>query len=249
MAGELGLGLLGVGVGLGLRHGIDWDHIAAITDVTSAQPSRRRGFIMGTFYAVGHAMVVVTLGLVAIWAVAQLPSWVDRYMETLVGLTLVSLGIWVFYSLIRNPGQFRLKSRWMLLFAVIGSATRSIKARIGGGDYIKVTSTPNYYGAGASTGIGMIHGIGAETGSQVLILAAVAGATSALAGSALLLAFAVGLILSNSLITVLSTMGVLGSKTNRHLYIGLGVVIGTFSLAIGTLFLLQKGNVLPGFFT
>ncbi len=248
MAGELGLGLLGVGVGLGLRHGIDWDHIAAITDVTSAQPSRRRGFIMGTLYAMGHALVVVTLGLLAIWAVGQLPEWIDRYMETLVGLTLVSLGIWVFYSLIRNPTQFRLKSRWMLLFSAIGSATRWGRARIGGGAYTKVTTTPRYYGAGASTGIGMLHGIGAETGSQVLILAAVAGATSALAGSVLLLAFAVGLILSNSLITVLSTLGILGSQSNRHLYIGLGVVIGTFSLAIGTLFLMQKGNLLPGFF-
>ena len=33
---EIGIALLGTGLGLGLRHGIDWDHIAAISDVTSS---------------------------------------------------------------------------------------------------------------------------------------------------------------------------------------------------------------------
>jgi len=28
------LALIATGLGLGLRHGIDWDHIAAITDIT-----------------------------------------------------------------------------------------------------------------------------------------------------------------------------------------------------------------------
>ncbi len=30
------LSLAGLGIALGLRHGIDWDHLAAITDITSA---------------------------------------------------------------------------------------------------------------------------------------------------------------------------------------------------------------------
>jgi high-affinity nickel permease len=34
---DLGLlALAGLGVSLGLRHGIDWDHIAAITDITGS---------------------------------------------------------------------------------------------------------------------------------------------------------------------------------------------------------------------
>ena len=30
-----GIGVLATGLALGIRHGIDWDHIAAITDITS----------------------------------------------------------------------------------------------------------------------------------------------------------------------------------------------------------------------
>ena len=248
MAGEIGVGLVLTGLGLGLRHGIDWDHIAAITDVTSAQPSRLRGFAMGTLYAVGHASVVVALGLLAIWAAAQLPEWVDSYMETVVGITLVTLGLWVFWSLFRDPHHFMIRSRWMLLFAAVRSAYRWATRKLTGRPYDPDEPLPRAYGAATSTVIGMIHGIGAETGSQALLLAAAAGATSAASGSLLLVAFSVGLILSNSIITVASTVGILGAQTRRTAYLVIGVLIGSFSLVIGTIFLLQKGSILPGFF-
>lgn len=37
-----GLALIVLGFVLGLRHGIDWDHIAAITDITSRQSETRK---------------------------------------------------------------------------------------------------------------------------------------------------------------------------------------------------------------
>lgn len=248
MAGEIGLGLAAVGIGLGMRHGIDWDHIAAITDVTSAQPSRLRGIVMGTFYAVGHALMVVALGLLAIWAGAQLPDWIDAWMETVVGITLLTLGVWVFWSLIKNPDQFTLRSRWMLLFAAVRNLYRWTLQKVTGKSYEQDVSLPRAYGPGVSTIIGLVHGIGAETGSQALLLAAAAGATSVSSGSFLLLAFVIGLLISNSFITIASTMGILSAQVRRKAYIVLGVVIGSFSLAVGTIFLLQKGSILPGFF-
>ncbi|HYT77880.1 MAG TPA: hypothetical protein VEQ37_01190, partial [Actinomycetota bacterium] len=50
----------------GFRHGIDWDHIAAITDITSSQEERRQALVFGTLYALGHALVVFMLGMIAI---------------------------------------------------------------------------------------------------------------------------------------------------------------------------------------
>ena len=121
MPAEIGIALVATGVGLGLRHGIDWDHIAAISDVTGTQKSRIRAFVMGSLYALGHAAVVIVLGVLAIVLGARLPDWADGYMETLVGLTLVGLAIWIFWSLwqARNSGAkggLVLKSRWMLVF-------------------------------------------------------------------------------------------------------------------------------------
>lgn len=122
VTGELTLALLGFV--LGLRHGIHWDHIAAITDITSSVVTTeeatghmvaveadgtaaavsggrfgtrwhetRRGFVLATLYALGHACVVIVLGLLAIWAGTILPAWIDPLMKAVVGATLVLLGV------------------------------------------------------------------------------------------------------------------------------------------------------------
>ena len=68
------LALIGTGLGLGLRHGIDWDHIAAIADVTGTETSRGKAARLGTLYALGHASGVVALGLLALLVGSTLPA-------------------------------------------------------------------------------------------------------------------------------------------------------------------------------
>lgn len=246
---EKSLLLLALGVFvLGLRHGIDWDHIAAIMDITGAQPTRLRGFMMGTLYALGHAFVVVVLGLLALWIGMLLPEWVDTYLERVVGVTLVVLGAWIFWSLLHNPSQFRLRSRWMLVFAGVRALYRRAKALMRGQPAVEPVGggqPADAPGPLACWNIGMIHGIGAETGSQALLLASVAGVSAPGAGSVLLLAFTVGLVISNSFISLTSTLGFLTAQSRRRLYIVLGVVAGAFSLTLGILFLAGKGTLLP----
>src|SRR5881398_948216 len=98
----LGFGLVLTALGLGFAHGIDWDHLAAITDITSSQDERRESLLYGTLYALGHALVILMLGALAIVAGDSLPSGVDNVMERVVGVTLLVLGVYVFYSLIRH---------------------------------------------------------------------------------------------------------------------------------------------------
>src|SRR5438093_12836833 len=71
----------------GFRHGIDWDHIAAITDITSSQEERRQALLFGTLYALGHALVVFTLGMIAVVVGKKLPEGVDTAMTRVVGVT------------------------------------------------------------------------------------------------------------------------------------------------------------------
>ena len=245
------LGLIGTGLGLGLRHGIDWDHIAAITDVTGTQPQRAKAVRLGTLYAMGHASVVVALGLAALWAGSTLPESLDAVMEVFVGVTLISLGLWLAYSIWRNGVGYRLRSRWMLVFDGARQAAHWLDRKLTGRAHAHPHTPPTRaaYGVGTAYGIGMVHGVGAETGSQVLLFAAAAGASSNLSGSLLLFAFVAGLLVSNSLITVGSVMGFSGSRSSRIVYLGLGVVTAVFSLVVGTLFLLARGSVLPSILT
>ncbi len=272
-----GLGVLIAGFWFGVRHGIDWDHIAAITDITSSQDEQRRSLLFGTIYALGHALVVFVLGCAAILLGERLPAGVDTVMTRIVGATLVVLGVYVLVSLVRHGRDFRLRSRWMLIFSGVRRSVRWVK------DRRPVTSTvgaqaatdldaamwhhghhghPGHhhhhrpepddtfmnYGKPTAFGVGMIHGIGAETPTQVLIFLAAAGAGGRTAGIAVLIAFIIGLLASNSVITLGSAFGFLKASRNFTLYATVAVVTAVFSLLIGTLFLLGKGAVLPAFF-
>ena len=298
------VGVLVTGLLLGIRHGIDWDHIAAITDITSttaaagtaeaAHAEQHReisgqhhghggqtelrahdagpgaatlapatagvGAIgrwklseqgeairLGTLYAVGHGFVVIVLGIAAILFGALLPDWLDPIMGRIVGFTLVILGVWVLYSVYRYAlagDAFRLRSRWMLLFDGIRMGWRRLQARLHGHEHVEPLEMSSY-GTRTALGVGMIHGVGAETGSQAILIAAVGGASGAGLGVPMLFAFVVGLLISNFVIVVFSSVGFVTSQTRERIYVGIGAVAGVFSLAIGLVFITGQDAILP----
>jgi high-affinity nickel permease len=295
------IGLITTALALGVRHGFDWDHLAAITDVTSttataeaaeldhetvhvqAAPAehahrhggpdelathetrpdgsthphppapprfmteQRRALLLGSLYALGHAAVVAVLGTLALLFGAVLPDWVDQVMGPVVGATLLFLGIWVFVSLYqyaRHGREFRLRSRWMLVFDSIRYAWRRFQARLHGHEHVDPMEMSSY-GVRTAFGVGMIHGIGAETGTQVLLIAAIGGASSQGLGIPMMLAFIAGLLISNSIVVLITATGFIASRVRERLYVVIGVVAGTFSLVIGAIFLLGLETRLP----
>ncbi len=304
VATPAGIGVLVTGLALGIRHGIDWDHIAAITDITSTTaaagvaeaaheeqhravsghhhahggsveryahhagpgaatlaPALRGGpsgtarfgreqieaVQLGTLYALGHGAVVVALGIAALTFGAILPEWLDPIMGRVVGLTLVALGVWVLYSVYRyarGGESFRLRSRWMLVFDGIRYAWRRFGARLHGHEHVEPLEMSSY-GPKTAFGVGMIHGIGAETGTQVLLIAAVGGAASAGLGIPMLLAFVLGLLISNFAIVVLTSVGFVASQTKERIYVVVGLIAGVFSLVLGTIYLLAMDAIVP----
>jgi high-affinity nickel-transport protein len=286
----LSIGLVISAFFFGFRHGIDWDHIAAITDIAGSQDDRRTGMIFGTIYALGHALVVFLVGTAAIILGERLPTGVDAVMERIVGVTLIVLGVFVFVSLIRHGREFRLRSRWMLIFSGVRTGWRRVRGGSsepghdhanepvhvhGDGVAIAVAEDlpisawhhghhgrPGHhhhkhpeaddafmrYGRGSAFVVGMIHGIGAETPTQIVIFLTAAGAGGAVAGEAVLLAFIVGLLSSNALITLGTAAGFLKASENWTVYVTIAVITAMFSLIVGSLFLFGAGEILPSFF-
>ena len=258
------LGILTTGLVLGFRHGFDWDHIAAITDITSTtgaadaeadgerleEPPRTEtghAIGLGTLYALGHAAVVLALGLLAIAFGAILPDWVDPIMSRVVGVTLVVLGVYVFVSLwqhLRGGPEFRLRSRWMLVFDGARYTWRRFRARLHGHAHVEPVEV-SAYGARTAFGVGMIHGVGAETGTQALLIAAVGGAAGAGLGVPMLLAFVVGLVVANTVIVVVSATGFVAARFRQPVTIAIGVLAGVFSIVIGLSFLAGADALLP----
>ncbi|MBI3609580.1 MAG: hypothetical protein HY204_02625 [Nitrospirae bacterium] len=237
----------------GFRHGIDWDHIAAITDITSTAPSLsaaqagRPVLFLSTMYVLGHAAMVVTLGSAALLAQEILPRWVDPILERVVGATLLLLAVWVFYSLVqylRGRGEFQLRSRWMLIFSGIAYLWHRLHERLEGGAHEHRHRLTQYSPVSAFI-VGIIHGIGAETGSQVLLIAAVGGAAGPKYGLLLMGSFVTGLVLSNSLIAVVTAAGFLGAQSQRGVYVAVGLMAGIFSLVVGVYFVTGRAESLP----
>jgi len=314
------IGVIGASLALGFRHGIDWDHIAAITDITSTAASsaeseqdrwllrepalmltdeshhafatapaaagaavgaavggahrhsigelghrhngringrlprvehfvrkQRPALVLGTMYAFGHGSVVFALGLLALLARQILPDWIDPIMERIVGVTLIVLAIYLFFSIaqfFRGGGEFRLRSRWMLVFAGVRNAFGVIREKVLGQPHEHVHEAQQY-GVKTAFGVGLIHGVGAETGTQVLVIATAVGAGSRLMGIVALCAFIVGLLLSNSVVTVISTAGFVSTQRRQTIYVVAGVIAAIFSLFVGIFFVTQHGSALP----
>ncbi|MGH1491627.1 MAG: hypothetical protein ACRBK7_19905 [Acidimicrobiales bacterium] len=325
------LGLLLTSLGLGLRHGIDWDHIAAIADLSSTAESRRRGFMLSFLYAIGHAVVVIMLGALAIAFGAALPDGVDVWMGRVVGLTLVALGAWVLIELIRKGRDFRLRSRWILVLGGTFAGLRRVRAvgsrrklsiehehdhvhdspdsaphdqvqahdhdhlqelaplpepvdelrspeltssvsrfgaarlalsdrfsAMGGSGHshgvkhrhvhrheTELNETAPITGNGTAAGIGVLHGVGVESPTQIAVFVASTSIVGVGAGMALLLAWVVGLIIANSLLAVLAAYGLLGAERNFAIYATVAAFVGVASLAMGLLLLFGIDSVLP----
>ena len=269
---------------LGLRHGIDWDHIAAITDIAATQDSPRRGFRMGTMYVLGHAAVVLALGTVIILVGLALPEWVDAVMGKVVGVTLIALGIYVLFSMIRDRGRFRPRSRWMILIgfarllwarltrtavglvehdhqhAAVSDVHHPCEDEDEWGAEVEASGRmrvpthshshshygdPAEMGTGAAVGVGVLHGIGAETPTQVVLFLAAAGAGGVSAGLVVLVVFLFGLTVSNSIITLITTFGFQRVADRARLYMAMGAVTAVFSLIVGTVLLFGQDTLLP----
>jgi high-affinity nickel-transport protein len=189
---------------------------------------------------------VFVLGVLALLVGAILPAWVDPILEKVVGVTLVLLGAWVLFSVFqyaRGKGEFRMRSRWMLIFDLVRYGWGALQARVHGHEH-KPSAHATQYGPRTAFGVGMIHGVGAETGSQALLLAGIAG-VSGTTGIVILLAFVVGLLISNTLVAVVSASGFIGAQRMRTVYVVVGAFAGTASLVIGVLFIGGLGTVLP----
>jgi high-affinity nickel-transport protein len=209
---------------------------------------QRRALLLGTLYAVGHGTVVTALGLLAILASGFLPGWIDPIMERVVGVTLIFLAAYLFYSLyrfFRGDGEFRIRSRWMLIFAGVRNGFNWLRTRVWGGHEHHHVQASEQYGVRTAYGVGMIHGIGAETGTQVLVIATAVGAGSKVMGVTALMAFVVGLLISNSFVTFATTAGFISSRRRQGVYVMAGLLAAVFSLIVGLVFLTRSGGFLP----
>jgi hypothetical protein len=282
---NLRLALLSAAV-LGFRHGLDYDHIAAITDISSVQLKARDAMRFGLLYVAGHATTIALLGSAAVVFRIALPAASDRWAERLVGLTLLVLGLYVLGTFFRP---------WFFGSSMQGSSTQASSAhghahprtritllangvlwiywrlsRIFGGTRVEAPQVfKDGYGTKSAFLVGVIHGLGAETPTQILLFLMAANLGGTAAGLLGLLMFIVGLLAMNTLMCavaaglfsadkVLAWLSPAGpqnpvsrglssalSAVSAHALGGLTLLTSAYSIVVGAIFLLGSASKLP----
>lgn len=233
---------------LGLRHGFDYDHLAAISDITAVQRSWRSGLRLGMTYALGHAFMVAALGVTVLQLHLGLPEGLDHWTERLIGLTLIVLGIGVVAGILRKDAHghrhTRVESR--LAIAINGALWAWWRAR-----RLFNPAAPQpvrfqwMYNGKSVFLIGILHGIGAETPSQLALFFLTANLGGTSRGLMGLAAFAVGLVAMNALMT--ASLGGAFKAGGQHprIFHVIAWTGAAYSCIIGLIFLFGVSSRLP----
>ena len=168
---------------LGLRHGFDADHIAAIDNVTRKlrgdnQPSASAGF----FFAMGHSTIVFLMTLVLVVGVAMhsggalhLPSWGGLLGSIISATFLTVIGVLNLVALIQLWGAFRRRSRASDEHGEIDRQIaallerRGLAARAFRFIYTRISAGWNMYF------VGLLFGLGFDTATEIALLGISAG--------------------------------------------------------------------------
>ena len=233
---------------LGLRHGFDYDHLAAISDITAVQRNWMSGLRLGMTYALGHAFMVAVLGVAVLEMHVGLPEGLDHWTERLIGLTLIVLGIGVVAGILRKDAHghhhSRLESR--LAIAINGLLWAAWRVRRSFNHSLPEPQRFQWIYNGKSVFlIGVLHGIGAETPSQLALffLAKSLGGTAN--GMMGLLAFCIGLVAMNGLMTASIGGAFKTGAFHPHFYRAIAWMGAAYSFVIGVIFLFGISDRLP----
>lgn len=233
---------------LGLRHGFDYDHLAAISDITAVQRDWKSGLRLGITYALGHAFMVAILGVAVLELHVGLPEGLDHWTERLIGLTLIILGIGVVAGILRKDGHAhhhsRIESR--LAIAINGLMWAAWRVRrVWAPNTEKPQRFQWFYNGKSVFLIGVLHGIGAETPSQLALFflaKSLGGTANGIMG---LVAFCAGLVAMNALMTA-SIGGAFNTGAfHPRFYHAIAWMGAAYSFIIGVIFLFGISDRLP----
>lgn len=204
---------------LGLRHGLDPDHIAVIDNLTmqaiDERPKTARW--TGTFFAIGHSISVALVALSVAWLSGRFawPSWIGTAVDMMVITLLFTVGILNLRALLR-PGTY----------VPAGWRQRLVPASL------RASSHPL-----AVVAVGIIFGLVFDTATQAAAWGTVA-ASGGGAGYALIVAgaFAAGMILidtadSHVVARLLRHSNDLGTMGRYRRIVGWAIVAMSFGMA------------------
>ena len=162
---------------LGLRHGLDADHITAIDNLVRLYSADRKAMFVGTGFSIGHSIAVVGEMVLIILVIGRVSVEGIAYIGSIIGIAaLAVIGV---FNIVATK---RMGRNWSSILA--GRVLNRIDSKV---------KSPLL----SSMIVGMVFGLGFDTATQIsaLVLSAVASATLGIQYALLLaLFFTIGMI-------------------------------------------------------
>jgi ABC-type nickel/cobalt efflux system permease component RcnA len=92
--------ILLTGLGLGLAHSLDPDHVVAVSALLCNNKSLRKSITSATVWGVGHSAVLFIIGLLVLTLSVAIPQSVLKLFDCAAGILLIILGTLVVRQLI-----------------------------------------------------------------------------------------------------------------------------------------------------
>jgi hypothetical protein len=196
--------LLGVGLVLGLRHALEADHVAAVASLATRGSSWRDILRVAAWWGLGHALVILLVGLAVSELRIGLPLWLQGHADGLAGLVLVGLGVDVLRRL------------------------RAVHAEASGAEGVRAIAR------GASRRALVVGGLHGLAGSAALVVALVPAAGSAAGVLAYLAVFGAGSIVGMGLCSLALSLPLqVGVRHMGGLARAVRLTIGASSVVVG----------------
>jgi hypothetical protein len=179
---------------LGLRHASDPDHLVAVTSLVAAERGDARSAArLGAWWGIGHAGVLLGVGLPLILLKARFPAGVESAAEKAVGLVILVLAARVIAKWVRGDYRVTAHAHRRAETDAVHGLARHLRRGSGAEHPHRHVRTPRQ-----ALAIGALHGV-AGTGTVVLLL--VAGLPTQVEAAAALAVFAPMSIFSMALCT------------------------------------------------
>jgi ABC-type nickel/cobalt efflux system permease component RcnA len=164
---------------LGLRHASDPDHLVAVTSLVAAEDGDARAAVrLGAFWGLGHAAILLLIGLPLIAFKSELPAWLESGAEKAVGVVILVLAARVIWKWTR--GDYRVGRHRHGADSDVPAGPHRHLRKGAGPDHAHVqVRTPQQ-----AFGIGLLHGLAGTGAVVVLLIAALPTQLEAAAGLA-----------------------------------------------------------------
>lgn len=100
--------LMGLGLGFGLKHATEVDHVVAVSTIVSEHRNVLRSALVGALWGAGHTASLVIVGVIVLVFRVAIPLAVAGWLEFAVALMIIGLGVLTLTRVLRRRSDVHL---------------------------------------------------------------------------------------------------------------------------------------------